>query len=296
MLCLFFFRSLFRHIERLQPASAMNPVLADIVFHIHDILRRQRREACLDHPQDIVLAEVQAQDPQQRQEILSVSAHQDGLILFCVKGDAGGGKCQREKRWQRVLLTDGNRHILPRNSLPVPGDQRLAGVLTLQIGILGVIDPYMGHIRYFRAVQISHGLLFRFSGIRTDHGDAIFALIDLLAGKGTVCVDAFFHIGNAGINGRNHGFTLLRERVAVVAEIVRQRKYGIIGGAENLPVRADIIADQPDDNLCRPVAVRSIVRNRRVNKVQNIVRDVVEAVDEELGVPDQSAFADMINR
>ena len=178
----------------------------------------------------------------------------------------------------------------------MPVDQRLAGVLTLQIGILRVIDPHMGHIRYFRAVQVSHGLLFRFSGIRTDHGDCIPALIDFLAGKGTGCVNALLHIGNAGINGRYHRFALLCERIAVMAEIVRQGEHRIIGGAENLPVRAYIIADQSDDNLCRPVAVSPIVGNRRVYKVQNIMRNVVKPIDQELGVPDQSAFADMTNR
>ena len=177
----------------------------------------------------------------------------------------------------------------------MPVDQRLAGMLAFQVGILCVIDTHMGHIRYFGAVQVSNGLPPGFSRIGTDHGDLILTLIDLFAGECTVCVNAFLYVGNAGINRRNHGFPLLRERIAVVAEIVFQGEHRIIGGAEDLSVWADVIADQPDDHLCRSVTVCSIIIDGRVNKVQNIMRDVVKAVDQKLGIPDQPAFADMVN-
>ena len=177
----------------------------------------------------------------------------------------------------------------------MPVDQRLAGMLAFQVGILCVIDTHMGHIRYFSTVQVSHGLPPGFSGIGTDHGDLILTLIDLFAGKRTVRVNAFLHIGNAGINRRNHGFPLLRKSITVVAEVICQCEHRIIGGAEDLPVRTNVIADQPDDNLCRSVAVCSVVIDGRVNKVQNIMRDIVKAVDQELGVPNQPAFANMVN-
>ena len=222
MLRFFFFRCLFRHIEGLQPPPAVNAVFTGIVFHIHDVRGRERCKAGFDHSQDIILAEIQAQNPKKRQEILRVPAHQNRLILLCVKGNTRGGKRERKKRWQRILFADGNRHILPRDAVAVPVDQRLAGMLAFQIGILCVINPHMGHVRYLGAVQVRHCLLLCRSGRGTDHDFFILALIDLFTCECAVRVNALLHVGNAWINGRKHGFPLQREGIIIVIEVVCQ--------------------------------------------------------------------------
>ena len=268
----------------------MNTIFTDIVFHIHDVRGRERCKASLDHPQDIVLAEIQAQNPKKRQEILRVPAHQNRLILLCVKGNPGGGKREREKGRKRVLLTDSNRHILPRNAVAVPVDQRLASMLAFQIGILGVINPHMGHIRYLGAVQIRHCLLLCRGGRRTDHDFFILALIDFFTRKRAVCVNALLHVGNARINGGKHGFPLQCEGIVVMVEVVCQSQDGVIRGAENLSIRANVITDQTNHNLgC------STIGDSGLNKIQNIMRNIVKAVDQKLGVPDQPTPADMVN-
>ena len=268
----------------------MYAVFTGIVFHIHDVRGRERCKAGFDHSQDIILAEIQAQNPKKGQEILRVPAHQNRLILLRVKGNPRGRKRERKKGRKRVLLTDSNRHILPRNAVAVPVDQRLAGMLAFQIGILGVINPHMGHIRYLGAVQIRHCLLLCRGGRRTDHDFFILALIDFFTRKRAVCVNALLHVGNTRINGRKHGFPLQCEGIVVMVEVVCQSQDGVICGTENLPIRANVITDQTNHNLgC------SILVDSRLNKVQNIMGNVVKAVDQELSVPDQPTPADMVN-
>ena len=128
----------------------MDAVFTDIILHVHDFRVRQGSKARFQHTQHIILAKVQAKHPKQRQEILRISAHQNRLILLRVKRNPGCGKRQRQQRRQRILFTDGDSHILPLDSCPVPVDQGLTSVLAFQIGVLCIIDMHVGHVRNFR--------------------------------------------------------------------------------------------------------------------------------------------------
>ena len=283
------FPVLFGNMEGFQPPAAVDAVLPGIVFHVHDLFRRHVREAGLDQPQHVPPAEVQPQNPQQRQEILRVSAHQNRLVLLRVEGDAARGKRQRQQRRQRVLLAHRNGHVLPGNARPVPVDQRLAGMLAFQIGVFRVVHADMGHVRNKGFRQFRQGGFPRRTRILPD--DICFrpVRVDLLAAEDAEGIEVLFRIGNAGVHPRGKVFPLHGVCRFFAVQEIPQRLDGIVGSPENIAVRADVVADQPDHDL---VGAPVPGRGNFIHQVQEIVGNVVKAVDQQPAVPDDPALPD----
>ena len=161
----------------------------------------------------------------------------------------------------------------------MPVNQRLAGMLAFQIRVLRIIHVNMGHIRNIGRGQFCHGDLLCRSGIIPDHVGLFILRIDFFTGKCSECIDILFHIGDAGIYLRDNSvFSLNRICHASALQIKCQRFDGIIGRPENIPVRADIIADQANDNLIGSIC-SVFGESSRLYKVQNIVCDIVESID-----------------
>lgn len=173
-----FFAFFFRKMERFQPSSAVNAAGAGIILHIHCFFRQEIRKTRLDDPEHVIPAEIQPENPKKRQEILSVRAHQDRLILFGVKGNARRGKRQRKQGRQRALFAYRNGHVFPCDARAVPVNQRLACMLAFEIGIPGVIHANMRKIG--NRLLIKRPLCFFFQSDRIfTENDSLFFFADM---------------------------------------------------------------------------------------------------------------------
>ena len=170
----------------------------------------------------------------------------------------------------------------------MPVYQRLTGMLAFQIRVFRVVHVNMGHVRNICLSQFSHGGFLDCARIIPDDIRFFLVLIDSLAAEFAESIDVFLYVGNTGIDLRYDFFPLNGVCCMFALQIILQRLNRIVGSLENITVRAYVIADQPDHDLISTVAV---IRGSGFHEVQDIMRDIVKAVDQKLTVLNDPALA-----
>ena len=81
----------------------------------------------------------------------------------------------------------------------------------------------------------------------------------------------------------------------MISQIIHQCVDGIIGGTENISVRPDIIADQANHNFVRFGTFFRTFQGFS-DEIQNVMSDIVKAIDQKLRVLDHAACLKLIQR